>query len=93
MGTRQGLSGDQPGDPVMEDHCLLSVGSHTLTECLLAWKPVVQGGDAALVGDNSAGHTLHSGGKIRFLVKMSCAVAVWGAGISWLVGVFWKYQD
>ena len=66
MWTRQGLSDDQPGDPVMEDHCLLSVGSHALTECLLAWKPVVQCGDAAFVGDNPAGHTLHSAGKIEF---------------------------
>ena len=61
----QGPSGDPPGDPVMEDHCLLSVCSHTLPECFFAGKSIIQRGDAALVGDNSAGHTLHSAGKIN----------------------------
>ena len=49
MWTRQGLSDDQPGDPVMEDHCLLSVGPHALPEGFFAGKSVIQCGDAALV--------------------------------------------
>ena len=59
---------DPPGDPVVEDHCLLSVGSHALPECLLAGKSVIQCGDAALVGNHSAGHTLHSGGEIDLVL-------------------------
>ena len=43
----------------MEDDCLLSVGSHTLTECFLAGKSVVEGRDAALVRDDTTRHTLH----------------------------------
>ena len=44
---------------MVQDDGLLPVGADTLPECLLAGEPVVQRGDAALVGDHPAGHAFY----------------------------------
>lgn len=49
-----------PDDPVVEDDGLFSVGSDALPERLLARKPVIESGDAALVRDDPAGYALDS---------------------------------
>ena len=48
---------------MVEDDGLFSVGSDALTERLLAGKPVIESGDAALVRDDPTGHALDSGAK------------------------------
>ena len=48
---------------MVEDDGLLSVGPDALPERLLAGKPVIESGDAALVRDDPAGHALDSGAE------------------------------
>ena len=43
---------------MVEDECLLPVGPHTLPEGFFARKSVIECGDAAFMGDDTASNTL-----------------------------------